>query len=188
MLALALTVVLTVVQRRPASWRVRRLALLGAVTLVLFDFGFIASRRTPVTVEAGLVGAVQGLAEAASQASGPEGVVRDPRLLEDLLSRGQVPLFVKGERVPRWQLEVRERCAGPASEVGRATPGTLVYCVAGDSRSAWVTVVATRDAQPFGEPAVAGVEGPWLGLVKAAERPPQAEQPVWAPPTPEDEP
>jgi hypothetical protein len=188
-IALAVTVVLSVVQQRPASWRGRRLALLGAATLVLVDLGLIASRRTPIAVEESLALAVQGFAEAASEASAPEVVARDPQLLEGLLTTSPVPLFVGGERVPRWRLEVRERCAGPATEVGRATPGTLVYCVASDYRRAWVTLVATAGAQPFGEAAIVGADGPWLGDVHGLEPEPRDEEPpVWPSPTPEDAP
>ncbi|MFZ5438799.1 MAG: hypothetical protein ACOZQL_02260 [Myxococcota bacterium] len=186
--ALGVTLGLTALRKQPSRWRARRLALVGAATLLLVDFGALANRHPPMTAVESLALTLHAFADEASAASGPESVAREPEALRALLARAPAPpLFVGGEKLAAWKLEVRERCAGPASDVGTATPGTFVYCVSADRHRAWVTVVATREAQTFGAPAVVGVEPPWVAEVAAAapdegERKP--ERPVWEGPTP----
>jgi hypothetical protein len=121
-------------------------------------------------------------------------VLRDPGALQQLVAQlgSEVPFFVKGERVPAWKVEVRERCPGPASDAGSASVGTLIYCVSTDRALAWVTVVGTPFGQVFGERAVISTEGLWVGEVHLApEQPPEEadprpdpqDPPVWGVPT-----
>lgn len=187
--ALGASVAISALRNHPARWRVRRLSLVAAATLLLVDLGVLANRRTPMTVEESLVLTLHALAEDARAASGTAVVLRDPQELRALVARAPAPpLFVDGEKLAGWKLELRERCGGPAAEAGSAGPGTFLYCVSEDRSRAWVTVVATRDAQTFGSPAVIGTEAPWVAVV--TPRPPDepSEPSVWEPPTPDEGP
>lgn len=170
------------VPARPARW-----ISAAAVVLVFVDFMGISSRRDLSYPEDALVGAANIIATIGNEASGTDVVARSPALFDEALSRfSDVPIFVNGERVARWQLQLREGCAGPAADPQGAAPGTVVYCVASDRRQAWVNVVATARAKPFGDAAMTGVDGIWVGHVEvatAAAAP--VEQPVWDTPTPE---
>ncbi len=68
------------------------------------------------------------LADGASQHASHTAVPDDPKLLasfvEDL---GDVPFFVKGQRVPKWTVDVRTGCKGPAGDAAGKGVGTLVY-------------------------------------------------------------
>ncbi len=175
---------------QPANWRPRRIATIAAVSLLFFDFLVLSSRRPMVPPVEVLIASINTVAEAAGQASSTQSVARDPSILEEALAPFRdVPLFVKGERVSGWKVQLRESCSGPATELQTATPGTLIYCVSSDRQRAWVTLVATVNGATFGAPGIAGTDGVWVGTVGVAR--PRAEQPgppVWQAPTPDDEP
>lgn len=183
-------VVLVQGRAQPASWKPKRLFTIGVLGLIFFDFVVLNSRRSPLTAEEQSVLAVQSVAEAANRMSAPEGVIRDPSLLQSFLSElGPVPFFVKGERVPAWKLELRERCQGPAADAREAEVGTVIYCVAPDRQRAWVTLVGTPLGQVFGPRAVVSTQQGFVGQVHAAPPevdPSEEEQdpPVWDAPTP----
>ncbi len=189
-LAFTGTLVLVAARRQPRAWRPRDFSIAAALFLVFIDFVILSAKRSPISAESRLLMAIQSVADDATRAAAIESVPRDPNLLRSFLEGvGAVPLFVEGERVPEWKLELRERCTGPALEPGSATPGTLIYCVAGDRKRAWVTLVGTTLGQSFGAPAIVSTEGDWVGEVVAAAPPEEpAGPPVWGPPTPEEQP
>ncbi len=167
--------------------KMKRTATSAALLLVAIDLLVISPRRSLLLPEETLFAALNTVVEAGNGASGTMVVARDPAVFDEALApHTDVPLFVRGERVPKWKVQLREGCAGPATSLDGATPGTLVYCVASDRQQAWVTVVATANARTFGEAAMAGTEGGWVGLVTVArDDEPAAASPVWEAPTPE---
>ncbi len=180
-------------QRRPARWAPLRLLSSALVALALLDFVVLSSKKGLLTVDEQGQLAIDALAQAASDNSGVEAVLRDPAMLGAMAADlGAAPYFERGEPVGPWRVEVRERCAGPADDAREARPGTLIYCVAADFKHAWVTLVATRAGQVFGARQVVGTAPGWVGEVQVA-RPPERdseeafppEQPVWDSPTPE---
>ena len=194
--ALGGAVVLVLSRSRPPSWPSLRLLTIAIGSLLFLDFVVLNSRRSPLSSDEQSLLAARFFAESANNEAGAEAVPRDPALLTSFLKgMGSVPFFVKGERVAAWKLEVRERCAGPASEPGQAAPGTLVYCVSNDRKQAWVTVVGTPQGQLFGPRAIVSTQDGWVGEVHVAS-PPEAEPapgeapaegaPVWGVPTPVD--
>lgn len=182
--------ILVALKKQSASWRPRVMLLAASMFLLFIDFTVLASRRSAITAESRMLLTITTLCDEAERNAAVESVVRDPQLLQSFVANlGAVPLFVEGQRVAGWKVEVRERCAGPALEPGSSSPGTLIYCVSSDRHHAWVTLVGTSLGQTFGAPAVVSTEGDWLGEVSALE--PPAEEPgppVWGEPTPGDEP
>jgi hypothetical protein len=185
-------VVLVLARKQPATWKPLRLLTIAMISLLFLDFVVLNSRASPLTTDEQSLLAAQYFAEAASREAGTEAVPRDPTLLASFLpGLGSVPFFVKGERVPAWKLEVRERCAGPAAEAGEATAGTVVYCVSNDRKQAWVTIVGTAQGQRFGARSIVSTQDGWVGQVHVAapeepEDAPPPEQPVWGAPTQPD--
>lgn len=156
------------VKAAPPRWRVSRLVLAGALGLLFVDLVVLSSREVGLSADAQLVLAVQGLANELADAAVPEGVPRDPALLEDALAKlPRPPLYVSGQRLDRWQVQLRERCAGPATEPSGALPGTFVYCVDGARQRAWVSLVALPRGEHFGAAALLGAEAPAVGEVVA---------------------
>lgn len=147
--------------------RVAKWVPVVAVLLPLIDFVVISSRSSFVQPEELLIGAANSVAQAAAENSGTQVVARDPAVLEAAVAPfTDVPIFVKGERVPNWKVQLREGCSGPAADARDATPGTIVYCVSVDRRQAWVNVVATAAGHTFGEVAMSGLEAPWVAAVQ----------------------
>lgn len=171
-------VVLVQARTRPPTWKGLRLFTIAALSVLFLDFVVLNSRRTPLTTNEQAAMAVQFMAESAEQQSGTKVVLRDPSVLQAIAQDlGEVPYFVKGERVPSWKVELRERCAGPADDVGAAEVGTLIYCVANDRALAWVTLVGTPFGQVFGPRAIVSTKGVWVGEVHLAPEPPPEEDP-----------
>lgn len=181
-------------QKHPASWRPLRMLSIAVLSLLFLDFVVLSSRKSLLSPEEQAQLAVLSVAEDASQAAGSEAVPRDPQLLHTFIADlGPVPYFVDGERVPDWKIELRERCDGPATEPGQASVGTLIYCVAGDRKQAWVTLVGTPVGQMFGPRAVASVKEGWVGEVHVTAPEPELpaepdDSSVWDPPTPDEAP
>lgn len=169
----------------PPRWRWPRLAVALALMLLAADLGMVSMRQSGLGADAQLVLAVQGLAGDLGDIAVPEGVPRDPALLEDALTRlAPPPLYAEGVRLERWHVQVRERCEGPASDVAGVAAGTFVYCVAGDRKRAWVSLVALPRGEHFGAPALFGREPPEIGEVVAPPAPTPEE--LVAPVPPED--
>lgn len=186
-------IVLVMAREKPPLWAPLRLFTIAALSLLFLDFVVLNSRRSPLTPDDQTVLAVQYIAESANHEAGTEVVPRDPQLLNSFLEGlGAVPFFVKGERVPAWKVELRERCTGPATEPGAASVGTVIYCVSLDRKQAWVTLVGTARGQVFGPRAIVSTEGGWVGEVHVAPAEPgpepegdRTDQPVWDSPTPD---
>lgn len=187
----AVVLAIAVAQRKAASWRVLQLLTLSLVSLFFFDFVLLSASRSPLTPPERLLSALQGATDGIQALAVPQGVPRDPALLAEVVDElGAVPLFERGVRVPRWTVELRERCTGPALDTGASGPGTFLYCVSVDRRRAWLTVVGLAPGEVFSEKATAIAGDGWVGEVQAPperERPsePRAppEQPVWGVPT-----
>ena len=187
-------VILVLSRRRLPTWPALRLLTIAMLSLLFLDFVVLNSRRSPLSADEQTLLVAQFFAESANTAAGTEAVPRDPALLASFLEDlGTVPFFVKGERVPSWKLDVRERCAGPATEPGEAAVGTVVYCVANDRKQAWVTVVGTAQGQLFGQRAIVSTQDGWVGQVHVStpaepdeqpDEPIEGEPPVWGAPTP----
>lgn len=184
-------------QRKDASWKGYRLGPIAGVVLLFFDFAVLSSVRSPMSAEDRALLGLLALADGASQHASHQAVPDEPRLLESFVADlGPVPFFAKGERVPRWAVDVRRGCAGPAADVGGQPAGTLIYCVAADGKRAWVTLVGVAAGQRFGPPAVVSVEAPWqqeVAVAGAQPSPDEGEQPglavpgdVWQAPTPDE--
>ena len=190
--ALGGAVVMVMARQKPPAWQPLRLLSVALVSLLFLDFVVLNSRRSPLTADEQSVLAVQSVAESANREAATEAVPRDPTLLNSFLEgMGSVPYFVNGERVPAWKIELRERCAGPATDPGAAAVGTMIYCVASDRKQAWVTLVGAPLGQVFGKRAIVSTQEAWVGEVHVAppEAAPQEEptdQPVWDAPTPDD--
>lgn len=142
---------------------------LGAVGLLLFDFLVLASPGAPTT-EDRLLQALQSFALSAGQQASTRGVPRETTLLKSFLQElGPVPLFVRGQRVEGWEVEVREGCTGPAIDPAQSRAGTLLYCVAGDGQRAWITLVGTSLTPGFGPRGIVSLERGWVAEVYAAQ-------------------
>jgi hypothetical protein len=152
--------------RKGAAWRGYRLGPIAGVAVLFFDFAVLSSMRPGGSGEERALLAVAALAEGAAERATRDGVPTEPRLLAALVEDlGDVPFFVKGERVPRWRVDVRRGCEGPAADAAGQGPGTLLYCVAGDGARAWVTLVGLAPGEIFGPPRVVSTEPPWMQAV-----------------------
>lgn len=187
---------------KDASWRGYRLGPIAGVALFFFDFAVLSSVRSPMSGEERALFAVVALADGASQHASHTAVPDDPRLLASFVDElGDVPFFVKGERVPKWTVDVRTGCKGPAADAMGKGAGTLVYCLADDRKHAWVTLVGLPPGESFGSAAVVSTEEPWMQEVTLAppEPAPEPDEPgrpelgagplgdVWQVPTPDDQ-
>jgi hypothetical protein len=169
---------------KDAAWRGYRLGPIAGVALFFFDFAVLSSMRSPLSGEERALLAVMALADGAAEHASHTAVPDDPRLLASFVDDlGEVPFFVKGERVPRWTIDVRTGCTGPAADVAGKGVGTLVYCLAADRKHAWVTLVGLSPGESFGAPRVVSTEAPWMQEVTLA--PPEPETDPEAPGRPE---
>jgi hypothetical protein len=153
-----------------------------------------------MTADARVLLALATLSESAADHASHEAVPDDPRLLASFITNLKpIPLFMHGERVPAWTVDVRKGCAGPAQDAAGKGPGTLIYCLAADGKTAWLTVVAVPLGQAFGPAAVVSNEDPWVQEVHVAGASPAADEPdvnpapgtepidVWQAPTPDED-
>jgi hypothetical protein len=190
----AVVLAMAVATKKPSGWPPLRLLTIAAVSLLFFDFVVLSSRRSPISTEDRMLLAIHSLAEGATEAAASEAVPRDPTMLASFLEGlGPLPFFVNGERVASWKVELRERCAGPATEPGQLPVGTLIYCVAVDRKQAWVTLVGVPYGQVFGPRAIVSVKQGWVGEVhvpppEPAASPDSPGESVWEQPTPDDAP
>ena len=187
---------------KDAAWRGYRLGPIAGVMLFFFDFAVLSSVRPPASGEDRALFAVVALADGASQHASHTAVPDDPKLLASFVDElGDVPFFVKGQRVPKWTVDVRTGCKGPAADAAGQGAGTLVYCLADDRKHAWVTLVGLAPGESFGAPRVVSTEEPWRQDVTLPppEPVPEPEEPgppelgsgplgdVWQVPTPDDQ-
>jgi hypothetical protein len=95
-------------------------------------------------------------------------VPSDPAVLQPLLAALEPPPYlVRGQRAAAWSLQVRPQCPGPVQEAPGLAVGTLIYCVAPDRQTAWVTLVALPAGERFGLPTVLSADGqPYVAVVQ----------------------
>jgi hypothetical protein len=117
----------------------------------------------------------QELAQALATA---RSVPKDPAQLSPLLKElGAPPYLVRGVRPGSYSLQVRHECEGPVLQAPGAAPGTLLYCVARDHSTAWVTLVGLPAGERFGSPAILSLDGePAVKQVRALPQEKQGEQ------------
>ncbi|HYO74107.1 MAG TPA: hypothetical protein VEU33_49355 [Archangium sp.] len=103
-------------------------------------------------------------------------VPSDPAVLQPLLAEVEPPPYlVRGQRAAAWSLQVRPGCEGPVREAPGLAVGTLIYCVAPDRKTAWVSLVALPAGERFGLPTVFSVDGqPHVAVVQPT--PPEEEE------------
>lgn len=116
--------------------------------------------------------------EKAEALSDGRTVPSDPAVLQSLLAELEPPPYlVRGQRAAAWSLQVRSGCEGPVREAPGLAVGTLIYCVAPDRKTAWVSLVALPAGERFGLPAVLSVDGqPHVAVVQPT--PPEEEEGV----------
>lgn len=172
--------------RRGPTWRGRALFPAAAALVLLVDFGVLSSGRPAVPFDLRVDAAVAAVVDGAQELATPAGVPVDVAQLTALAAgAGAPPFFVGGEPLGAWTLELVRGCAGPALESAGRAPGTLVYCVAPDRQTAWVSGV-TLDG-PFGQPRVRAGEGaPGRVVAPPPEReaPDEPPPPAWGEPAP----
>lgn len=138
----------------PSSRVFRLLPILLAVTV--FVEVFVRGSTHPLmTPDRELEGALGQFAAQARTLGSQGQVSRDGLALQgaaDALPRP--PYRVRGVLLERYRVEVRGGCAGPAEAVAGAAAGTLVYCVAPDSKRAWVGAVALPAEEQWGLPQI----------------------------------
>jgi hypothetical protein len=142
-------------KRRGDDYKGYRLLPIVLVGALFVDLVF-AERRTPLGSTDLATMALKSFQEQAQELATPEAVPGDPAVLSAMLEKlGRPPYLVRGEPVSRYTLQIYEDCTGP---VGKAAPGvqpgTFIYCLAGQRRGAWITLVGLRVGQRFGPPEV----------------------------------
>lgn len=164
-LAVALTACVAAVavwgllRRRDDGFKGYRLAPILLVVALMVDL--VGSERSGFLSSTELTSAVLAdFRDAATALATPEAVPTDPAVLRPLVERfGPAPYLVRGQPVGPFTLEVREGCTTPASDMRGARPGTLVYCVSGDRREAWISAVGLPRERRFGPPEMVSTSG-----------------------------
>ncbi|AKJ06541.1 hypothetical protein ATI61_105473 [Archangium gephyra] len=119
-----------------------------------------AENQEPTRSEDLAVLVLRYLEEKAEALSDGRTVPSDPAVLQPLLAELEPPPYlVRGQRAAAWSLQVRPGCQGPVREAPGLAVGTLIYCVAEDRKTAWVSLVALPAGERFGLPTVLSVEG-----------------------------
>lgn len=134
------------------AYRLPPILLVTALFVELFVFG---ADRVPLTSAERLQVTMQLLAQTASQASHDGQVPRDPAVLARFAAQlGTPPYLLHGAPAGPFHIQVREGCEGPVQDAPGSALGTLLYCVAKDGRSAWITAVALPAERTYGAPSV----------------------------------
>jgi hypothetical protein len=119
-----------------------------------------AENQVPMRSEDMAVLVLRYIEEKAEALSDGRTVPSDPAVLQPLLAELEPPPYlVRGQRAAAWSLQVRPGCQGPVREAPGLAVGTLIYCVAADRKTAWVSLVALPAGERFGLPRVLSVEG-----------------------------
>jgi hypothetical protein len=145
-----------------------------------------AENEVPLPSEDLAAMALSQFEERAKALSDGRTVPADPAVLQPLLAELEPPAYlVRGQRAA-WSLQVRQQCAGPVQEAPGLTVGTLIYCVAPDRQTAWVSLVALPAGERFGLPAVLAVDGKaYVAVVQPTLREEGTEEPLALPLAPE---
>lgn len=140
-----------------------------------------AERQSLLRPEDLSVAVLHHLEAGAEALSDGRTVPTEPARLQPLLAElGPPPYLVRGQRVAAWSLQVRQECQGPVREAPGLAVGTLIYCVAPNRQTAWVSLVALPAGERSGVPSVFSMDGqPYVAVVQPT--PPEQAAPL-APP------
>ncbi|MBN8226318.1 hypothetical protein JYK02_02225 [Corallococcus macrosporus] len=146
-------------RKKPEGFKGYRLLPILLVVALFTDL-VLAEGRTPLdSPELGAV-ALRRFQSEAQKLATVEAVPSRAQVLQPLVDAlGAPPYLERGVPVPAYTLQVRTGCEGPVRDAPGTRPGTLLYCVAGDGRQAWVTLVGLPAEVRFGAPAVLSVRG-----------------------------
>jgi hypothetical protein len=159
-------------RRRGPEFRGYRLLPIVLVSALFLDLLF-AESEVPVSSAGSASFALQHFAKEAQALSRNGTLPTEPAQLQPLLEQlGAPPYLVRGQPAPAYGLQVRQRCDGPVTQAPGAQVGTLLYCVAPDARTAWVSLVGLPSEQRFGPPQVFSAAGrPRFVTLRADEAP-----------------
>jgi len=145
---------------------------------VLFVDLLVAEERMPLRSEDVALLSLHRFHAQAQALATARSVPTDPARLDPLLKElGAPPYLFRGSRARSYSLQVRSNCEGPLLEAPGLQPGTLLYCVARDHSTAWVTLVGLPEGERFGPPAVLSLDGePAVKQVRALPQETQGEQ------------
>jgi hypothetical protein len=148
-----------------------------------------AENQVPLRPEDLSALALSQFEEKAEALSDGRTVPSDPAVLQPLLTGLDAPPYlVRGQRAAAWSLQVRPGCEGPVREAPGLAVGTLIYCVAPDRKTAWVSLVALPAGERFGLPAVLSVNGqPHVAVVQPTPSEEEAGEPLALPLAPSSE-
>jgi hypothetical protein len=129
-----------------------RICAMVAVTLVFLQLVVLSSFAKPNEAPAGAITALKRFGDAVAKEPReylPASVAELTPYVNDL----PPPLYLEhGKQPPRFGVGVTLGCSGPVGEAGGNPPGTILYCVSNDRKSAWATVVGLDG--PAGKPSV----------------------------------
>jgi hypothetical protein len=145
---------------------------------VLFVDLLMAEGQVPLRSEDVALLSLHRFQEQAQALATARSVPTDPARLDPLLKQlGAPPYLFRGTRARSYSLQVRHDCEGPVLEAPGLQPGTLLYCVARDHSTAWVTLVGLPVGERFGSPAILSLDGgPAVKQVRALPQERQGEQ------------
>jgi hypothetical protein len=161
-----------VFRAKPDGFRGYRLLPIAVVVVLFVDLFVLGASRGPsIPALDRFTAAMEHFAVDAQKKSRPGAVFADAAGLEaSLAGLGPPPYLVRGARVPRYALALREGCQGPVTASSGEAVGTVFYCVSSAHDRAWVSAVALPAEQRFGAPAIFSLAGTPRGwLVQAPE-------------------
>jgi hypothetical protein len=148
------------VQRQGRDFKGYRALPICAVVLLFVDVLVLPSSALPLRSADQLALNLQLFGELASEQMHDGMAPSDPAVLQALASKlGPPPYLVHGEPLHHFQIQIREGCDGPLKSAPGVEVGTLLYCLAKDGKTAWVSAVALPAEVQFGDPAVFSREG-----------------------------
>jgi hypothetical protein len=148
------------------DYRAYRLLPIWAVLALFVDF-LVLQSASPLSSAEELWLGLHAFQRRAQEVADERGLPRDAQGLSDVLDAlGSGPPYLEqGAPAREYRLQVRHDCAGPVEEAPGSGVGTILYCVSGDGRTAWITAVALPAEQRFGPPRVFSVGGQVRALV-----------------------
>lgn len=142
-------------QRKGSDFKGYRALPICAVVLLFVDVLVLPSSALPIRSSDQLALSLQLFGELASEQMHDGRAPANPALLQVLAGKlGAPPYLVHGEPLHHFQIQLREGCDGPLKTAPGAEVGTLLYCLAKDGKTAWVSAVALPAEVQFGSPAV----------------------------------
>jgi hypothetical protein len=147
-------------RRRGQDYKGYRVLPIVLVSALFVDL-FFAEQRSPLSSLDIATLSLQSFQDMVQQQATLGGVPTEPGPLNALLEKlpGHPPYLVRGQPVSRYTLQVRQDCEGPVSSAPGLQPGTFIYCVAKDTKGAWLTLVGLPAERRFGTPDVLSAGG-----------------------------